>query len=72
MASGRVDAELNSQNPSIPKTWGGFPSPSPPNAPAQPFGAQLGVTHGLLLLLHVPSNIQYLLFFFSWKFHDFL
>ena len=63
MASGRVDAELDSQNPSIPKTWGGFPSPSPPNAPAQLAGAQLGVTHGLLLLLHVPSNIQYLLFF---------
>ena len=29
MASGRVEAELNSQNPSIPKTWGGFPSPFP-------------------------------------------
>ena len=29
MASGRVDAELNPQNPSIPKSWGGFPSPYP-------------------------------------------
>ena len=69
MASGRVDAELNPQNPSTPKPWGGFHSPSPPNAPAQLVGDQLGKSHGLLLLLHVPANIQYLLFFVSVKLH---
>ena len=62
MASGRVDPGLDSQNPSIPKTWGGFPSPYPSMAPAQLVGAQLGKSHRLLLLLHVPSNIQYFLF----------
>ena len=29
MASGRVEPGLDSQNLSIPKTWGGFPSPYP-------------------------------------------
>ena len=54
---------------SIPKTLQspnlgeGFPPLTLPNAPAQLTGGQPGSPHGLLLLLHVPANIQYLLFF---------
>ena len=44
----------------------GFPPLTPPNAPAQPFGAQLGKSHGLLLLLHFPSNIPWLFYENHW------
>ena len=47
-----------------PKTGEGFPPLTPPRAPAQLVPGQLGISYGLLLLLHVPSNVQYLLFFF--------
>ena len=73
MASGRVDAWSQIlktlQSPNLGE---GFPPLTPPMAPAQLVGAQLGKSYRLPLLLHIPSNIQYLLFLFSWKLHYFL
>ena len=63
MASGRVEAghqilkTLQSSN-----LGEGFPPLTPPTALAQPPGGSPGKDYCFLLLLHVPANIQYLLF----------